>query len=219
VSESDSFIDEVAEEVRRDRLFALMRKYGWIGIAAVVLIVGGAAWNEWQKARAQAAAETFGDAVLAAVADPEARDRAAALAAVEAGGSAGRAGVLGFLTAAEAEGAGDRAAALAALRAVAENPETTETYRQLAQIKIVTLAAGTMDPAERDRTLEGLAAPGAPFRTLAMEQQALALLADGQTDAAAALLGQIAEDAETTPALKSRAGQVLVAIGRAPATE
>ena len=44
MSETDSFIDEVTEEVRRDKLFALFRKYGWIGIAAVLLIVGGAAW-------------------------------------------------------------------------------------------------------------------------------------------------------------------------------
>ena len=64
MSNPDSFIDEVTEEVRRDRLFAMFRKYGWIGILAVVVVVGGAAWNEWQKARAEARAEAFGDALL-----------------------------------------------------------------------------------------------------------------------------------------------------------
>ena len=36
MSNPDSFIDEVTEEVRRDRLFAMFRKYGWIGVAIVL---------------------------------------------------------------------------------------------------------------------------------------------------------------------------------------
>ena len=56
MSDTDSFIDEVTEEVRRDRLFGLMKRYGWIAALAVLLIVGGAAWNEWRKAQDRAAA-------------------------------------------------------------------------------------------------------------------------------------------------------------------
>ncbi|MFD1808819.1 hypothetical protein ACFSHQ_13850 [Gemmobacter lanyuensis] len=40
MSNPESFIDEVTEEVRRDKLFATFRKYGWIGILAVLGIVG-----------------------------------------------------------------------------------------------------------------------------------------------------------------------------------
>ena len=50
MSNPASFIDEVTEEVRRDRLFAAFRKYGWIGLLLVILVVGGAAYNEWSKA-------------------------------------------------------------------------------------------------------------------------------------------------------------------------
>jgi hypothetical protein len=45
VSNPDSFIDEVTEEVRRDRLFGLFRKYGWIGLVVILGIVGGTAWS------------------------------------------------------------------------------------------------------------------------------------------------------------------------------
>ena len=38
MSESDSFIQEVTEEVRRERLFRYLRRYGWIGVVAVVVI-------------------------------------------------------------------------------------------------------------------------------------------------------------------------------------
>ena len=40
MSQSDSFIEEVTEEVRRDRLFATMKRFGWIAIVLVLRIVG-----------------------------------------------------------------------------------------------------------------------------------------------------------------------------------
>ena len=46
MSDTDSFIDEVTEEVRRDRMYLLLRRWGWVGVVAVILIVGGAAFNE-----------------------------------------------------------------------------------------------------------------------------------------------------------------------------
>ena len=61
MSETDSFIEEVTEEVRRDRLYGLLKRWGWAGILFVLIVVGGAAWNEWSKAQARAAAEALGD--------------------------------------------------------------------------------------------------------------------------------------------------------------
>ena len=52
MSDTDSFIDEVNEEVRRDRFYFMLKRYGWIAVLAVILLVGGAAWNEYQKAQA-----------------------------------------------------------------------------------------------------------------------------------------------------------------------
>jgi len=63
LSQSDSFIEEVTEEVRRERLFALARRYGWIVVLALVLVIGGAAALEWRKAQARAAAQVLGDRI------------------------------------------------------------------------------------------------------------------------------------------------------------
>ena len=53
MSDTDSFIEEVSEEVRRDRLYNVLRKYAWVGILAVVTIVGGTAYLEFQKEQAR----------------------------------------------------------------------------------------------------------------------------------------------------------------------
>jgi hypothetical protein len=216
LSDTDSFIDEVTEEVRRDRLFALMRKYGWIGVVAVLGIVGGAAFNEWQKARAEAEAQAFGDSVMSAM---EAEDRAAALAAVSADGA--RAGVLALIAAAETEAtdAEGRAAALAKLSAVASDSEVPQSLRDLARLKSVIVGGAAMDAATRDASLATLAAPGAPYRLLAMEQQALVHVAEGRTDAAVDLLRQVLSEAGLTAGLQQRASELIVALGADPAAQ
>ena len=219
MSETDSFIDEVTEEVRRDKLFAVFRKYGWIGVLAVLLIVGGAAFNEWQKARVRSAAEGFGDAVVAAMDTEDPAARVAALDAISTGGGgepAARRAVTQFLAADEALKAGDRAGALSRLEALAAEPGLPDDYRQLARLKAVILAGASMDAAARDAALAELAQPGAPFRALAMEQQAVALTADGKTDEALALARQVLQEPDATPGLQRRVTQLIVALGGDP---
>lgn len=219
MSESDSFIDEVTEEVRRDKLFAVFRKYGWIGVLAVLLIVGGAAWSEWQKVRARTAAEGFGDAVVAAMGIEDAGARVAALDAISTGGGgepAVRRAVTQFLAADEALKAGDRAGALSRLEALATEAGLPDEYRQLARLKAVILAGASMEAAARDAALAELAQPGAPFRALAMEQQAVALMADGKTDEAVALARQVLQEPDATPGLQRRVAQLIVALGGDP---
>lgn len=214
VSNADSFIAEVTEEVRRDRLFALFRRYGWIAVLVVVLVVGAASWNEWRKARARAEAEAFGDAVLAALAEEDRAARLAGLAAIEVAG--GRGAVRGLLGAAEAVAAEDRAAAIEALAALAGDATLTASYRALATLKRVVLAGPQLPLAEREAALAPLAAAGAPFRALALEQQALLRLEAGDPGGAAGLLNQVLEEPGITAAQRRRVGQLLVAIA-APA--
>jgi len=215
VSNPDSFIAEVTEEVRRDRLFALFRRYGWIAVLAVLLVVGGASWHEWQKARERAAAEAFGDAVLAALRSEDPAARAAALAAVPAEG--GRGAVKGLLGAAAAVAAGDKPAALALLAAVAGDATLPASYRALATLKRVILGGTDLALAERETALAPLAAAGAPFRTLVLEQQALLRLEAGDTAAAAGLLRQALEATDITAGERRRLTQLMVAIGAPPA--
>lgn len=212
MSDTDSFIDEVTEEVRRDRLFRLFRKYGWIAILAVVLLVGGAAFNEWQKARKQAAAEAFGDAVLAALEASDPVARAKALAAVPAEGAGARA-IARFLEAAELLRAGDRAGAAERLEAVASDEAVPHSLRDLAVLKRVAYLRDEMAIEDRLQRLTTLAAPGAPYRALALEARGMLLLETGQRDEAIASLREAMDDAAAPAGLSSRVSQVLVALG------
>lgn len=203
MSQSDSFIDEVTDALRRDRLFATLRRWAWVGVLAVVLIVGGAGVREWRLARAEAEAQARGGALLAAV---EAGD-AEAIAAVPAEGAT-EAVVALLAAAADPETAAER------LDAVAADPSLPPRYRDLAALRAV-LASPDAPPEERRARLEALAGPGAPYRLLAEEQLALLDVEAGESEAAQARLRAILDDAEATPALRERARQLLVALGGA----
>lgn len=211
MSNTDSFIEEVTEEVRRDRLFALLKRWGWLAVVLVVLIVGGAGWNEWRKAQAEAEAQALGDAIYAALDQNEAEARAESLARIQASGSAGA--VAALLLAAEQEAVGDVGAAIATLEGVVTDGEVPQDYRDLAALKSLMLSAGTMDEATRRAALGNLAQPGQTFRLVAMEQVALSHVREGETEAALDQLAAIIEDAETGEALRDRAQSLTIALG------
>ena len=209
VSNPDSFIEEVTEEVRRDRLFGLFRKYGWIGVLLVLAIVGGAAWNEWSKSRAEARAEAFGDALIDALDLGSPEDRRAALAAIQVDGQQGA--ILQLILASDPQA--DRPATLAALDAIIADTGLPASYRDLAVLRRVVVAGADMPLADRRTALQGIATPGRPYRTLAEEQLAYLLIEEGQRDGAITALQALIQDQEASGALRARAGQVVTALG------
>lgn len=216
MSNPESFIDEISEEVRRDRFYALLRRWGWLAIVIVIAIVGGAAWTEWSRADKAAKAQAFGDSVLAALTAEDMPARRAALAGIESA-DADQAAILGLLQA-SAVLSGEDADAQAArdgLLTLADTPDLPATYRHLALIKAM-LAGGTGDAARDGAILEELAAPGAAFRPMAVELQALTALDAGDEATALTLLRALTEDAEATQALRRRAQQLIVALGALP---
>ncbi|RID93584.1 hypothetical protein D2N39_01300 [Gemmobacter lutimaris] len=213
MSNPESFIDEVTEEVRRDKLFAMFRKYGWIGVLLVLLIVGGAAWTEWQKARAQSEARAFGDALLGALDADTPEARIAALSAVEAKGD--RAALKGLLL--SSDPVSDRTGALQALAAVEADATLPPVWRDLAVLRRVILQGAEAPVADRRLALEPLAQPGRPYRTMALEQLAYLLVEEGRKDEAITALRALTTDQESPGGLRNRAAQMIVALGGDPA--
>ena len=214
MSNPDSFIDEVNEELKRDRLFALMRKWGWVAVLGGVVLVGGAAVNEWRKAQAESRARAFGDAVIGALEPEDLAARRAALAVIDADGA--RAGILNLLLAATELEAQNRPAALAVLASVAADASLPASYRQIAQLKRVILGGTDLPLAERETALQALAAPGQTFRALALEQLALLALERGDSAGALAQAQALLQEPEITDTLRRRVLQVIVVLGGEP---
>lgn len=212
MSNPDSFIDEVTEEVRRDRLFAMFRKYGWIGVLLVVGIVGGAAWNEWQKASSAARAEAFGDGLIDALDLGGPQERREAIAAIPADDA--QVALKQLLLASDP--GEDKAATLAALDALIADSTQPQVYRDVAILRRVAVSGKDSPLAERRTALEGIAAPGRAFRTLANEQLAYLLIEEGKKDEAIAALSALMQDQEAPGPMRARAGQVITALGGTP---
>lgn len=212
MSNPESFIDEVSEEVRRDRLFGLYRRFGWIGLVVILGIVGGTAFVEWQKGREAARAQAFGDALIEALDTGTAEDRRAALAAVPADGRQGL--ILDLIAASDP--AEDRAATLAALDRVIADAAAPAEWRDLAILRRVTVAGAEQPLADRRAALDGIAIAGRPYRALAAEQLAYLLVEEGQIGAAIAALNELVQAEDATGALRARAAQVVTALGGTP---
>lgn len=215
VSDTDSFIDEVSEEIRREKLFKTFRKYGWIGIALVVIVVGGTGYREYSRAAEKSASEAFGSDVLAALQQNDPSARVAQLDTITAPNAAAGA-MIAMLQAAELSSDREGAAAAAKLEAAALNSDLDNMYRDILNFKRLTTPESGLENNERRMGFEQLATPGNPLRLLAEEQLALLDLASGDTEAAVNRLSMILEDSELTQGLRQRAGQLMIALGQDP---
>lgn len=212
MSETDSFINEVNDEVRSDRLYMLMRRYGWIAVLVVLLLVGGAAYSEYRKSAVRADSEAVGNAMMNALELDDEAERIAGLIDVQnADGSANF--VASLLAASEQQRAGDIEAAVASLALVSNDTDVDPLYRDLASLKSLMLQSASLDADARRAALEPLAQAGAPYRLLAIEQLALVDVDAGDAEGAIARLRALAEDALVTNGSKDRAISLIVALG------
>ena len=207
MSNNESFIDEVNEEVRRDQLFTYIRKYGWIAALTIVGLVGATGWTEYKASQDRAAEQAAGDAIFDALDQNEWADRQAAFAQLPAS-------VMSLLmTGAAAQEAGDTAAAADAFTALANLEGARQVYRDLGAFKALLANSANLTPADRIAGFEALATPGANFALLAKKQIAVAQLEAGDAETALATLREISGDATVTQGLRNRVEALIVALG------
>lgn len=204
MSESDSFIQEVTEEVRQDRMFALWKKWGPLAIAGIALIVGAAALWSWMIAQERAEAEARGGAFIQA--EPTELDQQLALPD-QVDGPAQLIAEMSAAAALAADGQG--AAAGERYRAIAGRAGITPEYADLALLQAIRAEAANGEAGALIAELDPLAADGAPYRLLATELRAILNLKRGETGAAHADLQAILDDPGATDGLRLRANEML----------
>ena len=215
MSDTDSFLQEVSEELRRDKLYRNIRKYGWIAILLVVVIVGGATYREYLKSKDTKAAQLFGTSIIDALNEKNTDDRIAKLQTINSPGENAKV-VIAMLLSAELGVSEKPTMAKSSLSSLTEGSSIDAHYRELLNFKILLGSAETMSLEERGTAFEALSKPGNPFRLLAEEQIALIDLEQGKTDNAIEKISQILLDSELTAGLRNRATQMMIALGRDP---
>lgn len=212
MSDRDSFIEEVSEEVRRDRMFALWRRYGPFVIGGVVLVVALAGAKAWMDIEAEKEAQRAGAAMIAAV-ETAPTEAAAALAALaDQTGNEGAAALARLRAAGVLAAEGKAAEAAEAYRAAAAEPGMDPLLREFAEFRAVMADAPRLPPDALIDALAPIAEGAGPFRLLALEARGAALLALGRTDDAIADFRAIADDADAPQGLRQRAEAALVAL-------
>ena len=208
MSDTDSFIDEVTDEVRRDRLFGFFRRYGWIAAVMILGLVGATAFNEWSKSAAAQVAQARGDALLDAL-DME-DDVASVAALIEISTQEGGDVVASFLAA-----GADQSQAASLLGAIAANTDQPEYIRDLARLKLAT-TPDAVSQGEAVLILTDLSTAGGLYRNAATEMLVAIELERGNVDAAVTLLQAHIQDAQATQEQIQRMGELLVALGAKP---
>ena len=208
MSETDSFIAEVTEDVRRDRLFGLFRRFGWIPAALIVIIVSGTAYNEWSKSKADKLAQVRGDALLAAIDTVDEAARATALNEIASQGSEN---IVAQMLAA---GAKDENS-INFLNSVIINTDQPEYIRDLAKLKL-TMTPGAQTKEQKLKTLDILSQPGGIYRNAAVEILVAFELELGNPNKAIEILKSHIQDAGASRAQVQRMAELLVALGSEP---
>ena len=212
----DTFLREVDENLRRDQLRDIGRKYGWWLAAALLLFLGAVGgwlyWQDRQKAEAAAKSEALAQIYtdIGAGRLTNVPQRLDALAG--RGKGAVRASAL-FTRAAVAIEQNDRATATAKFREIAADEDLAAPYRDLALIRATSLEFDSIPPEQVIARLQPLAKPGNPWFGSAGELSALALLKQGKKTEAGRLFAAIAADRQVPETIRSRAVQIAGNLG------
>lgn len=212
----ETFLREVDEDLRRDQLRTMARKYAPLWIAAIVLLLAAAGgWLYWQdKQKKDSAADSealsqvytdIGTGKLATV--PTRLD-----ALADGGSDAVRASAL-FTGAAVAIEQNDRPLAIAKYREVANDKGLAEPYRNLGLIRATTLEFDSLKPDQVIARMAPIAKPGNPWFGSAGELTAMALIKQGKKLEAGQLFAAVAADRQVPKSIRTRAVQIAGSLG------
>ena len=213
---TETFVREVDENLRRDRVQDFFKeKGGWI-VAGVILFLaasGGFIWYQQHKVKlaeqhVEQLAQIYKDigtgktAKVTAQLDDLSKSSSKAVRATAM-----------FTRAAFALQQNDQKLALATYKKLAEDGSLPDAYRNAALIRQTAMEFDKLQPQQVIARLEPLAKPGGPWFGSAGEMTALALIKQGKTKEAGQLFASIAKDKDAPSAVRNRSVQIAGSLG------
>jgi len=206
---------EVDEEVRRDTLLRLWKRYQILLVAVAVLIVAATAGFSYWRYRDQQ--QRAAEGVKYAAALDEARagkyaEAADALTALAKDAHAGRAVLARFEAAALRQRAGDEAAAIASYDAISKDDSVEPLFRDLASVLWGLQALDTTDPQAVIDRMKPITDAKNPWHCSAIEVTAIAHLRAGDRAAARTDYQRLSDDLTAPQGMRARAAEMLAAL-------
>jgi hypothetical protein len=211
-----AFIREVDEELRREQVTTIWRRYGRVMLVAVVVALAALAGFLFWKSHHQGQAGAAGEQLVKALNDIDSGNQPAAQASLKAlTGSSydGYSAAARFTEAALLLQKNDAKGAAAAYKAIAADAGVAEPFRQLALIRQTAAEFDTLPPAEVVTRMKPYAVPDSPWYGSAGEMTAIALLRQGRTPEAAAQFAALARNKAVPETIRLRASKIASGYG------
>ncbi|MBP2294645.1 tetratricopeptide repeat protein [Azospirillum rugosum] len=207
---------EVDEDLRRDRMERLFKRYGGIMLAGALVIVAGTggytAWRSWQQSQHQQETAALAAALSQTGQGPE--KGVEALAAFAGKADPGMAALAQLNAAALLTREGKTAEAVEVYDKLAANGAVNGVYRDLASLLSVMHQLGSGDPAQLQARLQPLTAESSPWRFSAREMSGVLAARAGDKDKARTLFQQLADDSQAPAGVRSRAADLATLYGK-----
>lgn len=211
----ESFIREVDEDLRRERMKALWQAYGWYIVGVCVLIIGITAgyrgWDYWQTRQAAIAGDEF-MTTMEIAAEGNAEETIGILDIYREDANTAYGMLAGFRAASAKANAGQTREALDAFSALARDPSLGRPYQELARIRAGYLAVEIESYDEVRSRVGDLTDEASPYRNPAREILGLSAFAMRDYEAARTHLKAIATDLSATAGIRQRAQVLLLLI-------
>jgi hypothetical protein len=213
---TETFVREVDENLRRDRIRDFFKeKGGWL-IAALVLFLaasGGLIWyQQHREQRAQAEVEQLAT-IYNDIGVGNTSKVPAELDDLSKSGSKGVRATALFTRAALALQQNDPKTAIATYKKVADDHSLPRAYRDAALVRQTALEFDQLQPDQVIAQLEPLTKPGNPWFGSAGEMTALALVKQGKDKEAGQLFAGLAKDKNVPEAIRNRSIQISGSLG------
>ncbi len=213
---NDAFIREVDDELRREQMSHIGRRYGlWIVGAVLLALAAFGGWTWWQHHRNSVAGEQ-GEKLAIALDDVSAGRSAQATAAVQALTTSDRDAVRATALLTQADlllSKNDRKGAAAAFGKVAADDSLAQPFRDLALVRQTAVEYDSLAPQAVIDRLRGLADKGSPWLGSAGEMVAIAYLRLNKPSQAGETYRLIAQTDAVPETIRARAVQMAGSLG------
>jgi hypothetical protein len=214
--DSDTFLREVDDELRRERVTSFFTRYGsWIigGVLLLLAAIGG--WIYWQHSQATAAGEAS-EKLIQVVEQLDGHNARAAAGTIDELAGSDRPGyrIAGLFARANAQIQTNAIpAAIDTLKSIAGDDSAPQPYRDVALIRQTQLEFDRLNPNEVIQRLQPFAQTGNPWHGSAGEMMGVALMKAGHPDQAARVFEALARDLSVPDSIRARATQLASTLG------